>query len=173
MQRDFKVLVISVLKPLQSVATIELKRRFKAHLNSLLEGIFRLSFTQDCYNDEHTQNKPYLQGVLMTFLPLPAVSYNEVHLEYSSPKHLVGGSYAVIVGFETMGNKPIIQIEGNNLAVHLGSLLEAKSTFTRLAPSTSESSSFTEDYAEYYQCAGPDDDDHLYPFALDEIVKFQ
>ena len=63
---------------------------------------------------EMTQDKPYLQGVLMTFLPYPAVAYNEVHLEYSSSKHVVGGSYDVIVGSETNGVKPVIKIEDNS-----------------------------------------------------------
>ena len=56
----------------------------------------------------------------------------------SSLKHLVGGSYDVIVGSDTNGNKPIIHIEGSNNAVHLGSILEAESIF---ALSTSESCS--------------------------------
>lgn len=128
-------LAVSASKPLRSLATItvkKLKRRFKSNLTSLLEGIFRLPFTQDGSNSELTQDQPYLQGVLMTFLPYPAVVYNEVHLEYSYLKHLVSGSYDVIVGPETNGDKPRIGIEGGHLALHLGSLLEAKSTFTRL-----------------------------------------
>ena len=86
--------------------------------------------------------------MLLTFVPFPAVSYNEVHLEYRSSKHLVGGSYDIIVGSSSNGSKPIIQIEGSNFALHLGSLLEAKSTFTQLAPNTSETSCFTEETAD-------------------------
>ena len=147
-QRAFEAPVLSCSKPFRSLATINLqrlKRRFRAQLNGLLEGIFRLPFTEDSTNDQHTQDKPYFQGVLLTFVPFPAVSYNEVHLEYRSSKHLIGGSYDIIVGSSTNGKKPIIQIEGSNFAIHLGSLLEAKSTFTRLAPSSSETSSFTEE----------------------------
>ena len=146
-EQDFEAPVISASKPFDSLASInlkKLKRRFHAQMTSLLEGIFRLTFTQDSTNDEHTQDKPYFQGVLLTFVPFPAISYNEVHLEYKSSKHLVGGSYDIIVGSTMNGKNPIIQIGGDNYAVHLGSLLEAKSTFTRLAPNTSETRSFTE-----------------------------
>ena len=145
--QDFEAPVISPSMPFRSLASInlrKLKRRFHVQMNSLLEGIFRLTFTQDSTNDEHVQDKPYFQGVLLTFVPFPAISYNEVHLEYKSSKHLVGGSYDIIVGSTMNGKKPIIQIGGDNYAVYLGSLLEAKSTFTRLAPSTSETCSFTE-----------------------------
>ena len=99
-EKDFAALAISLSKPLRSIANVELsklRKRFKTRLTSLLEGIFRLTFTKDCSNNEHTQDKPYLQSVLLTFLPFPAVAYNEVHLEYSSSKHLVGGSYDVIM----------------------------------------------------------------------------
>lgn len=171
-ERDFEAPAVSVSKPLRSVANIELsilKKRFKVRLSSLLEGIFRLNFTnQDCNNDEHMQDKPYLQGVLLTFLPFPPVSYNEVHLEYRSPKHLVGGSYDVIVGSETNGNKPIVRIEGNDIGLHLGSITEAKSTFTRLAPSTSESSSFTKDPEDLKRLIKP----MLEVMAISQVATF-
>ena len=80
----------------------------------------------------------------------------------------IGGSYNVIVGSSTNRKKPIIQIEGNNIAVHLGSLLEAKSTFTRLAPSTSESSSFTEDAADLKTLIQP----MLECMAISQVVTF-
>ena len=156
--KDFGAPKMSVSKPLRSVAKITLKkfkRRFTSNLTSLLEGIFRLPFTQDGSTSEMTQDKPYLQGVLMTFLPYPAVAYNEVHLEYSSSKHVVGGSYDVIVGSETNGDKPVIKIEDNRLALHLGSVLEVQSTFTRLATSSSESSSFTEHSEDLKQLIQP------------------
>ena len=159
---------ISKLKALRKLAEIDMKRCFNALLNGLLEGIFRLNFTEDSTNDENTQDKPYLQGVLMTFLPYPAVSFNEIHLEYSSSKHLVGGSYDVIVGSETNGEKPKIHIEGINVAVHLGCLLEAKSTCTRLAPSTSESSSFTDDSADLKKLIQP----MLEVMAISQVATF-
>ena len=174
--QSFKIAapIMSVSKPLRSVAKItlkKLKRRFKSNLTSLLEGIFRLPFTQDGSTSEMTQDKPYLQGVLMTFLPYPALAYNEVHLEYSSSKHVVSGSYDVIVGSETNGDKPVIKIEDSRLALHLGSVLEVKSTFTRLATrdtSSSESSSFTERSEDLKQLIQP----MLEVMAISQVADF-
>ena len=56
---------------------------------SLLEEIFCLEFSEDVRNNEHTLDKPYLHGMLSTFVNFPPLSYNEVHLEYNSKK-LVG-----------------------------------------------------------------------------------
>ena len=73
-QRDFEAPVLSCSKPFPSLATLNLqrlKRRFRAQLNGLLEGVFRLPFTEDSTNDEHTQDKPYFQGVLLMFVPFP------------------------------------------------------------------------------------------------------
>ena len=135
-QQDFEAPEISKSFPLHKIATIEkdeLKSRFQARQTLLLESIFRLKFSDDNQDDENTADKPYLQSVLLAFLPFPPVCYNEVHLEFHSNNHLVGGSYDLVVGSETNGCKPTINIEGIDVAVHLGSLVEAKNTSKKLS----------------------------------------
>lgn len=102
----------------------------------MVAGILRLKFTDD--NVQRGEHKPYLQGVLSTFVKFPAVVFNEVHLEYYLKKKVFGGSVDVIVGSQMNGNKPYIYVQPKNVSIYLGSLLEAKSSHTRLGTSQSE-----------------------------------
>ena len=82
-------------QPLHAFAAIavqKLQSRFRRYLNYMLEGIFRLPFTEDTHAAEDSTDKPYLQGVLMTFLQYPAIAFNEVDLEYHTKKRVVGGA---------------------------------------------------------------------------------
>ena len=78
------------------------------------------------------------------FLPYPVVCYNKVHLECGSSKKVVGGSY-VIVHSKTNGNKPKVHIANEIITVNLGSIMEAKSTFTQLSTNKSVTSTFSEE----------------------------
>ena len=145
---QFAAPVKSASVPLNTIATLDLmklKRQLSFSMTSLLEGIFRLDFSDAAQNNEQLLDKPYLAGVLSTFVNFPPLSYNEVHLEYHSSKELVGGSIDVIIGSESNGDKPYIHVMDNDLpspshkvAVYLGSLLEAKSAGQRLTPATSD-----------------------------------
>ena len=83
-----------------------------------------MEFSADDVSNENNVDKPYLHSVLAMFVKFPAVSYNEVHLEYHSSKNLVGGSIDVVVGLEGNCNKPYIYVQPNIVAIYLGSLLE-------------------------------------------------
>lgn len=108
-------------------------------------------------------DKPYLQGVLTTFIKFPTVSYNEVHLEYHSKKKLVGGC---IIGSESNGNKPYIYVHPKNVSIYLGSLLEAKSSSKCLA--ASNSASFDQSSEEIKALIQP----MLELMAISEVAEF-
>ena len=131
-QEKFQAPVMSVSKPLKSVIGLDLENLQKSlsnQLSAVLESIFQLHFSDDCAAIK--VDKPYLQGVLTTFIEFPTVSYNEVHLEYHANKKLVGGSIDVVVGSESNGNKPYIYVPPKDVSIYLGSLLEAKSSMSR------------------------------------------
>ena len=95
---------------------------------------FSSEFSEDSYGEEKEVDRPYLQKLLMQFLPFLPIALNEVHMEYKSDKCLIGGSFDVIIGSSTNGKKPYIFIEGKEAAVHLGSIIESKPSefqFTR------------------------------------------
>ena len=61
-------------------------------------------------------------------------SFEEIHLEYKSKKHLVGGSIDMGVGLAANGNKPVVHIDGEsmNWELYFGSLGEAKAANVKL-----------------------------------------
>ena len=144
-KEKLKAPIMSPSQPLHGIMRVDISNLHKRLLNQLsplLEAIFHFAFSDDAVANENKVDKPYLQSVLAMFVRFPAVSYNEVHLEYHSKKHLVGGSVDVVVGSKGNGNKPYIYMEPHNVAIYLGSLLEAKSSTHRLASSASDRASF-------------------------------
>lgn len=45
---------------------------------------------------------------------MPVMSFEEIHLEYKSKKHLVGGSIDLAVGFAANGDKPTVTIDNSD-----------------------------------------------------------
>ena len=139
--------------PLDSLAMLDLpklKNLLSLQMTPLLESIFHLKFTEDIRHDELSVDKPYLQGVLSSFVNFPPFSFNEVHLEYHSKKKLVGGSIDIVVGSATNGNKPYVYLHTNEevpsmVAIYLGSLLEVKSTDQRFSPASNDSAEMFEE----------------------------
>ena len=168
-QERFQAPVMSVSKPLKNVIGLDLdnlQKRLSNQLSAVLETIFHLNFSDDDVSNERKVDKPYLQGVLTTFIKFPTLSYNEVQLEYHSKKKLVGGSIDVVVGSESNGNKPYIYVHPKNVSIYLGSLLDAKSSSKCLA--ASNSASFDQSSEEIKALIQP----MLELMAISEVAEF-
>jgi hypothetical protein len=85
--------------------------------------------------DEKKVGAPYVRSLLRLFIHrMPVMSFEEIHLEYKSKNHLVGGSIDMGVGLAANGNKPVVHIDGEskNLELYFGSLGEAKAATVKL-----------------------------------------
>ena len=118
------------------VDVVALRKQWKRRATSILEAIYGLKFLDDdkvTSGDEAKVGSPYVAKLLSLLVDgFPPVMREELHLEYRSPKRLVGGSIDLAVGSEENGRRPYINIDGKNMSVYLGCLGEAKSTDVRL-----------------------------------------
>ena len=134
---------MSPSQPFQDVIDLDvsnLKKRLLNQLSALLEAIFHFEFSHDDVSNENKVDKPYLQSVLATFVTFPAVSYNEVHLEYHSTNNLVGGSIEVVGGSEVKWQQALCLRAAHECCYLPGN--EAKSSSKCLAASASDKASF-------------------------------
>ena len=109
---------------------------------TITEAMWNLNWEGD--TDEKKTGAPYVKKLLRLFInQMPVMSFEEIHLEYKSKKHLVGGSIDLAVGFAAKGDKPTVKITNSDQrwAIFLGSLGEAKAADVKLA--TVKKKSFT------------------------------
>lgn len=72
---------------------------------TIIEAIWNLKWEGNA--DEKKIGAPYLKNLLRLFVNrIPVMSFDEIHIEYKSKKHLVGGSIDLGVGFAGNGDKP-------------------------------------------------------------------
>lgn len=121
-----------MLKDFATVDSDELGTIFDLTAASLAGGILQMEFSDVLeYNDEGElmTDKPYLEMLLLKFMPLPNVVFKEIHLEYKTKTR---GSLDVVVGSRSNGNKPHLFINNKDVSVFLGTLCESKSSMSGL-----------------------------------------
>jgi hypothetical protein len=123
------------LKDFARIDSDKLGDMFDLTSASLIGGILQIKFSDALeYSDkgELMTDKPYLEMLLLKFMPLPNVVYKEIHLAYKTADNVFGGSLDVVVGSKSNGNRPHISIANKDVSVYLGTLCESKSSMSGL-----------------------------------------
>ncbi len=113
---------------------------------TIIEAIWNLKWEGNA--DEKKIGAPYLKNLLRLFVNrIPVMSFDEIHIEYKSKKHLVGGSIDLGVGFAGNGDKPTVTINNTHQDQHwvlfMGSFGEAKAKAADVNIATLKKKSFT------------------------------